>query len=210
MNAGLYAPLLYRHFSDIYARHMQDMPVVNKAIEVESRAWREHDGNTLCVMITPWFMSLMLFPPEEERFSAGWKTGDIHRRAFPSGVYEFTAAWDEELGFYQSCSLFSPMFEFDSHALAAEVADHAMDALFDVGEPDEDQQRAREIPTLWGADSADDAAPDNTGEADNEAGVSAAPDDAPPAPASDEADNAAEPRMSRRDLFRAALRRDRT
>ena len=207
MNVGLYAPLLFNHFHGIYERHMKDMPVVNEAIRVESRAWREHDGNSICVMITPWFMSLMLFPPEEERFSAGWKTGETHRHAFPSGVYEFTAAWDEEIGFYQSCSLFSPVFEFDSHPLASEVADHAMDALFEQGELDEDQKRAREIPERWAGEKSDGDEENPTDAPDKveaqEAEASDTPAEAAPAEA------APAPTMSRRDLFRAALRRDR-
>lgn len=202
MNVGLYAPLLFNHFHGIYERHMKGMPVVNEAIRVESRAWREHDGKSVCVMITPWFMSLMLFPPEEERFSAGWKTGETHRHAFPSGVYEFTAAWDEELGFYQSCSLFSPVFEFDSHPLASEVADHAMAALFEPREIDEDQKLAREIPGRWAGESAE-SEPDDTSEVAADAAATASNETA----ASVEETPA--PTMSRRDLFRAALRRDR-
>jgi len=130
VSAETLAPQLQAHFTGILEQHMKDVPIVNPDVQIETRAWRVLDDNTLCVMITPWFMSLMLFPPEEMRYSADWKTGDTYDHAFPSGVYSFTAAFDEELGFYQSCSLFSPMFEFSNHELAVEVADAAMHALF--------------------------------------------------------------------------------
>jgi [NiFe] hydrogenase assembly HybE family chaperone len=71
------------------------------------------------VLVTPWFMSLMLFPRER---AACHPVGERETRqhVFPAGVFEFIGNRDAVLGDYQACSLFSPMFEFADHDTAVE------------------------------------------------------------------------------------------
>ena len=140
---------LEAHFNRILETHMAGMPVVNPELRVEAREFRHYENHTLCVMITPWFMSLFLFP-DDPSLATEWKTGTTHQQTFPSGVYEFTAAQDEELGPYQSCALFSPMFDFSSHEMAQEAASASITALMDkTAAADEDQENARQIDQLW-------------------------------------------------------------
>ena len=73
-------------------------------------------------------MNLMLLPQsggEWRERPPGSKV--LHR--FPSGSYEFIAGEEEGIGAYQMCSLFSPMSEFDSQALAEAIAEKVMQEL---------------------------------------------------------------------------------
>ena len=124
------AVALERAFETVRRERMHDVPVLNAALAVEAvgfRAWREH---WLGILITPWFMNLVLMP----RVAAAWHPiGERESRhhVFPAGVFEFIGGREPTLGDYQSCSLFSPMFEFADQREARSTALAALDALFD-------------------------------------------------------------------------------
>jgi [NiFe] hydrogenase assembly HybE family chaperone len=117
-------------FGSVLDRQMRDMPMLNPALRVEAvgfRPWRDH---WLGILVTPWFMNLVLTP----RVSAKWQAigaGQSRHYVFPAGVFEFIGARDAALGDYQACSLFSPMFEFADQREARDTALAALDALFD-------------------------------------------------------------------------------
>lgn len=125
------ADALERVFQGVLQRQMRDMPMLNPALSVEAlgfRPWHEH---WLGILITPWFMNLMLLP----RVSANWQSAaerESRYYVFPAGVFEFIGGSDPVLGDYQACSLFSPMFEFADQAGARAVAVAALEALFDT------------------------------------------------------------------------------
>ena len=117
-------------FHRVLRDQMQDMPMVNPALSVEAvgfRTWNEH---WLGILITPWFMNLVLMP----RVSAKWNpigAGESRHYVFPAGVFEFIGARDPTLGDYQACSLFSPMFDFADMETATLTAKLALEALLD-------------------------------------------------------------------------------
>ena len=124
------APALEAVFRAIAAHQMRDMPMLNPALSVEAvgfRPWREH---WLGVLITPWFMNLVLMPREREKWQPLAQRETRHY-AFPAGVFEFIGAHNAVLGDYQACSLFSPMFEFSDPGGARATAVAALDLLFD-------------------------------------------------------------------------------
>lgn len=109
---------------------MQGLAFVNPALEVEAVGFAPWERHWLGVMLTPWFMNLMLLPCDP----AAWQPlaqGAKRRYRFPAGDYEFVGANDADVGEYQSCSLFSPLLEFDDHETARLVATLAREALFD-------------------------------------------------------------------------------
>jgi len=117
-------------FQRVLRMQMQDMPMVNPALNVEAVGFRPWADHWLGVLITPWFMNLWLMP----RVVAKWQPiGERESRhyVFPAGVFEFIGGRDPALGDYQACSLFSPMFEFSGPAHAHDTAVAALDALFD-------------------------------------------------------------------------------
>ncbi len=112
------AQALERAFGSILQRQMQDMPMLNPALAVEAVGFRPWCDHWLGILVTPWFMNLVLMP----RVSAKWQPiGERETRhyVFPAGVFEFIGGSDPALGDYQACSLFSPMFEFGDSARGA-------------------------------------------------------------------------------------------
>ncbi len=109
---------------------MAGLDFVNPALSVEAVAFAPWQGHWLGVLITPWFMNLILAP----RDIAAWpmiKPGDKQCHRFPAGAYDFIAAHDGVAGDYQMCSLFSPLLHFDDQETARLVAGLAREALFD-------------------------------------------------------------------------------
>lgn len=116
-------------FSVIHQQRMADMPLLNPALCVEAAAFAPWRENWVGVLITPWFMNLMLLPQQGHV----WRdvvTGQTIVHTFPSGDYAFITGHEPALGCYQSCSLFSPMFEFPDQANARATAVAAMSNLF--------------------------------------------------------------------------------
>lgn len=136
---------LQAHF-DLVAERMLDLPVYNPLLAVETVGFRDFSGRELGVLVTPWCMNLMLLPATADAWS-DWdeqRVGEKQMIALPSGQYEFIFGWAEALGGYCSCSLFSPMSEFESQDVAVETAQEVMKALFDGdNEAPTDRQRAQ-------------------------------------------------------------------
>ncbi len=124
------APRLEALYRKIYLDRMQDVPVVNPAIEVEAIGFHEWEGHWLGILLTPWFMNLLVLP----KIGSPWpalKTGKDQAIAieFPHGSYRFLPRMDEELGSYLCCSLASPVKEWRSHIEAAKTARDVMQML---------------------------------------------------------------------------------
>jgi [NiFe] hydrogenase assembly HybE family chaperone len=123
---------LVADFTEIWNAKMRDVPMVNPVLHVEAVGFRLHEGRPLGVLMSPWFMNLILLPAEGEDW-AGLTPGQKEVIGFPSGDYEFTQNTREMTGGYKACSLFSMMGEFRSQQAARDVALAVMAALFDPG-----------------------------------------------------------------------------
>lgn len=116
-------------FCRIAATRMAGVSLLNPALGVEAVGFRPWGTDWVGVLITPWFMNLICLPGPD----AAWEihsSGTRLDRELPSGVYEFLAADEDELGPYLTSSLFSPMFEFPDMDRAREVARAVLDELF--------------------------------------------------------------------------------
>ena len=125
------ASVLEDAFRVVYEERMQGLPFINPALSVEAIDVQPWNGHWLGVLITPWFMNLMLLPDDD----AAWpvlRPGEKCEQRFPAGVFEFIAGHEDTLGEYLACSLFSPMFEFADHETARLTAAAARAALFDA------------------------------------------------------------------------------
>jgi [NiFe] hydrogenase assembly HybE family chaperone len=138
VDATAVAARLQAAFEHVRRERMAGLPFVNEALRVEVVGLRRWHGLWLCVLVTPWFMNLMLLPgdgtPAAEGVSARWpavRTGEYAPFSFPAAVMSFLAGREGELGEYLSCSLFSPMFEFADHEAARQTAQACLAALFD-------------------------------------------------------------------------------
>ena len=133
---------LVADFTEVWHSTMRDVPLVNKALRVEAVGFRKHNGMVMGVLVSPWFMNLVLLPDGED-----WSdltTGAKEVISFQSGDYEFIHNTREMTGGYKACSLFSPMGDFTSHKDATDVARAVMEAIFDP-EHRADTDRAADI-----------------------------------------------------------------
>lgn len=119
---------LVRHFEHIYVEHMQDLPIVNKRVRVEAVGFQDFAGHKLGVLITPWFMNLVLLPGSDEWGDSA--QGDASSIEFPSGPIEFTISRDDTLGTYLTAVLMRSVADFSDHKLARDVALQVMKELF--------------------------------------------------------------------------------
>ncbi|WP_445367903.1 [NiFe]-hydrogenase assembly chaperone HybE [Methylomonas sp. BW4-1] len=115
-------------FNQILTTRMRDMPVLNPVLAVRALGFNRYNADWAGVLITPWFMNLLLLPGGQ----SPWLTqapGSKFAQVFPYGSFEFTVADEAELGRYAQCSLFSPMFQFADQAAAVVAAESALQAL---------------------------------------------------------------------------------
>jgi [NiFe] hydrogenase assembly HybE family chaperone len=118
---------LYRH---VQRTRMIDLPIVNRALDVEAVAFAPWDGHWFGVMLTPWFMNLVLAPHDPSAWRA-LPRGEKRVVRFPAGEFEFIGAHEDEVGAFAIASLFSPVLEFEDHATARCVAACARDAMLE-------------------------------------------------------------------------------
>jgi [NiFe] hydrogenase assembly HybE family chaperone len=147
-------------FSGIERQRMRDVPVCNPALQVAAVGFREWKEYYLGVMLTPWFMNLMLLPKEPEALAEA-VIGSKRLQVFPSGGYEFVVGEEAELGRYLVCSLFSPVFEFSDQATALAVASMSLEGLMDEANKDTVSSHEKEISRIWhGEQTTEEAVPE--------------------------------------------------
>ena len=139
---------LERAFRRVQAERMRDVPILNSALEVAAIGFREWNGHQLGVLLTPWFMNLILLPSEQDDWP-GIGVGEGRAYSFPSGDYDFLLGEQPGVGRYLCCSLFSPVLEFAEQSVAVATAEEVLRLLFESGtapaeetsnaEPDEPQ-----------------------------------------------------------------------
>ena len=105
---------------------MRALPVYNPSLDVRITGMRRCAHGMIAVAATPWSMNLLLLPLPGET----GREGSTRELVFPSGSYSFIAGHLDGVGIIETCSLFSPMNEFDDPAVVEIVARHAIDALF--------------------------------------------------------------------------------
>lgn len=132
---------LVADFQEIYNGKMKDVPIINHALQIEAVGFQAYKGQFLGVLISPWFMNLVLLPDTHEDWSE-LIPGTKELIAFPSGEYEFLHNYRELVGGYKSCSLFSPMGDFSSQLQAKDVAEAVMKEIFNADNIEETDRRA--------------------------------------------------------------------
>lgn len=139
------APALVATFAAAAAR-MDGLHFVNPSLRVEAVRFAAWEGSWLGILVTPWFMNLVLAPHDPSAWPS-LRLGAKRHVAFPAGNYEFIGARDPACGEFAMCSLFSPMLEFANHAQAVDVATHALAALFDPRNATDDPPPAATVAT---------------------------------------------------------------
>lgn len=121
--------ILVANYRKIARERMQGLPFVNPRLEVEAVGMREFDEHLFGILITPWFMNMLLLPGSDE-WSA-LEQGDKVTLGLPAGDYEFTLCRDEGIaGSYMSAVLFRTVADFPDQATARDVAFEIIERLF--------------------------------------------------------------------------------
>jgi [NiFe] hydrogenase assembly HybE family chaperone len=113
------------------AGRMRNLPVYNQRLDIQIIGLQPWQEGLLCIAATPWCMNILLLPGEDAPSRMEGTTREV---SFPSGRYTFIAGQLAGIGPIESCSLFSPMEQFDDAAVVGEVARHALEALIKAPE----------------------------------------------------------------------------
>ena len=118
---------LVERYREIADERMRDLPVFNQRLDVEAVGFADFDEHRLGILITPWFMNLVLLPGNDE-----WSTldsGDALNLTLPEGDYEFRLCRDEAIGTFLSAVLFRTVADFPDQDMAREIAEQVLERL---------------------------------------------------------------------------------
>jgi [NiFe] hydrogenase assembly HybE family chaperone len=113
-------------FTQTQQQRMADVPILNPALRVQAVDFQLFQQAWIGILITPWFMNLLYL--RDDNNIVGNKVSHL----FPAGQFEFIVSYEKELGFYQSCSLYSPMFDFAQQEIAVQTAQAALQELLKI------------------------------------------------------------------------------
>ncbi|MFV3332319.1 [NiFe]-hydrogenase assembly chaperone HybE [Pseudomonas sp. NY15437] len=126
------AEALAQRFREIADTRMRGLPLLNPVLKVEAIDFApqhlgpEAGSGLLGVLVTPWCMNLVWLPDD---IRSGPAEGASCEYSLGGERLSFIAAVDERIGHYQSCSLFSPMFEFSDPQSARDTARQVLAVL---------------------------------------------------------------------------------
>jgi [NiFe] hydrogenase assembly HybE family chaperone len=117
----------YRHIAQTA---MADVPICNPVLSVAATGFQAWGERAVGVVTTPWFMNLVAIPLPDTEIAA-IAAGKSVKLNLPAGEVEFIVGALDGIGRIDSCSLFSPVFEFSSMEEATEVAAEIVRNFFD-------------------------------------------------------------------------------
>lgn len=146
---------LVEHYRSILVERMHGLPFVNASLEVAAVDFRDVGTHSVGVLISPWFMNLVLLPGTDEWSQC--EQGAIRRIALPGETIDFNVCHDDALGTYLTASLFRTVADFPNQETAVRIAGQTMQRLFSSSRParanDVPQVSRRQFLTRLGADS---------------------------------------------------------
>lgn len=138
---------LYTH---VEKERMKGIPIINPRLKVKAVGIQEWGGYWFGVMLTPWFMNLLLLPKDESQ--CDWKgepVGSKIFKQFPAGRFEFIVSHETALGRFLMSSLFSPVLEFGDQETAEMTAETVVSEVFKKPNDDELDPREQEMEQIW-------------------------------------------------------------
>jgi [NiFe] hydrogenase assembly HybE family chaperone len=109
---------------------MRGLPFYNDTVPLETHGFARHDHDAMIgVLITPWFMNVMIVPLVAD-MAINWnRMGEKRLVDLPAGPRHFIYGGDETLGVWWMHSLASPMDKFKLPGQAMASARQAFAAL---------------------------------------------------------------------------------
>lgn len=145
MTSTYLCEILTSLYNEIEVTRMDNVPILNKNLSVAALGFEPYNDYALGVLLTPWFMNLVLVPLDQEEFikSSPQETSK-HTIILPAGQVEFIVSFEEGFGWYLTSSLYSPMFEFEDQAAALQTAEAALQEILndsaELEAPEQDMQ----------------------------------------------------------------------
>jgi [NiFe] hydrogenase assembly HybE family chaperone len=135
INPGAQLESLFRQIADT---RMQGIPILNPALQVQAIGFRQWEGPQgllwAGVLLTPWFMNLMLLPAAADSLPSVPAGGEVVVQ-LPGDALPFMAGHETALGNYCLCSLFSPVLQFADQPSACSTAAEVLKLLFPPAQP---------------------------------------------------------------------------
>ena len=122
-------------YEAIAERSMRGLPVFNTKLRVEAIGFTASSGRAVGILVTPWFMNLVVAALPGGSLSPRPAGASIDHD-LPGGVFPCVVGAVDGFGRLDSASLFSPMFEFDDPDVAAAVAEAAIAEILTPVEAD--------------------------------------------------------------------------
>ncbi|MDR2215602.1 MAG: [NiFe]-hydrogenase assembly chaperone HybE [Nevskiaceae bacterium] len=126
---------LYRQ---VQRDRMQNVALLNPVLKVEAIGFRLQHIEAPApmaegVLITPWFMSLVRLPVIAQTHEH--RVGHSQPHEFGCECFDFIGAYDQAVGYHETCALFSPMEDFDTQQRARDTAHETLAILRPAAEP---------------------------------------------------------------------------
>lgn len=120
---------LQQAFERIARTRMADLPLNHPRLDVAAVDFRADDDGSVAlgVLVTPWSMNLLRLPLHREL--GVLRVGITASRDIGARRFDFIGAHEPDVGPFEACSLFSPMFEFADQAAALATAQEALKEL---------------------------------------------------------------------------------
>ena len=134
---------LEKRFDKIRDTRMRGLPLLNEKLSVEAVGFRPLGDHQVGVLLTPWFMNLVLLPGTDEWDSM--QQGEVVSWPLPHGEYDFTVSRDEELGTFLSAILFSSVSSIPTQEIAHDIAEEIAELVFSESDPDTELPKKRPI-----------------------------------------------------------------
>ncbi len=120
---------MVERFCVISETNMRGTPVYNDKLGVEAIGFHELKDDLCGILITPWFMNVVLLPREKISINYSLIASPTDE-VLPSGAWQFMYGGDDVIGLYKSLSLHSPMFAFKNQTHAQIEAERRLHSLF--------------------------------------------------------------------------------
>ncbi len=133
---------LIERFCEIADTQMRDLPLYNERLEVEAVGFEPFGEGWIGVLITPWFMNLILLPRDIVPMDMN-AMGKPQPERLPAGETPFIWGGDEVTGMFRALSLHSPM---DVFVVQAQARAEAQQQLAKWLAPPAEEAQTQETP----------------------------------------------------------------
>ncbi|WP_455197391.1 [NiFe]-hydrogenase assembly chaperone HybE [Kaarinaea lacus] len=130
---------LVRRFQQIGVERIYGLPIYNDRLNVEAVDFQPCEGGLIGVLVTPWFLNIMLLPDDTTPYQQQ-ELGEKVKHQLESGEHEFVIGEDEEVGRYLFRTVTSPTNCYKRQVAAVASGQKALTALLTPPEKEEQEE----------------------------------------------------------------------